>query len=408
MTSIPRAGSLLLTLLVSCSGGQAVSSSPSSTSPERPAGAERMYVSTSSLELAPGRDTWIFVQTFVQTSPTSMTPVPPNVSFESSAPDVARVTRDSAGRARVVATGLGSSVITVRSRRDPKNVATVAVSVKEALRGDDAGLAMSAAAKFVPTAFRSAGDAPLGPMELHVEVTISNPTGAPKDIWLGGCAAWIRIYATPIDTGRPLADIPPGVQCTAGSQHVVLAPGESRTFHAEGFRAAISGDTLPNARVYVFAAVDRLRDLVNVPAGPIDVVSPNAGLVLTGSTVITGPNADTLTARLTITNTNAESVRIEYGACSLQLLAYRSPSREGTPVWNSNARFGGLIACPAYLAVGVVRPGETAFPREFNSAYAVREVLGDSLPSGRYYFKAHVRLNWRESDIRAGDAELRR
>jgi hypothetical protein len=367
-----------------------------------------MNVSTSSLELAPGRETWIFVQTFVQTSPTSMAPVPPDVSFESSTPEVARVTHDSAGRARVVATGLGSSVVTVRSRRDPKNVQTVSVSVKAAPRGDDAGLVMSAAAKFVPTPSRNASDEPLGPMELDVKVTISNPTSATKDIWLSGCAAWIRIYATPVDTGRPLADIPRGVQCMARSQHVVLAPGESRTFQAGGFRATISGDTLPNARVYVFAVVDRLRDLLDVPAGPVDVVSPNSGLVLTASTAVTGPNADTLTARLTITNTNTESVRIEYGACSMRLLAYRSPARQGTAVWNSGARFGGRIACPAYLAVGVVRPGETASPKEFNAAYTVREVLGDSLPSGRYYFSAHVRLNWRESDIRAGDAELRR
>ena len=337
-----------------------------------------------------------------------MSPVPPDVSFESSMPNLARLTHDSAGLARVVAIGLGSSVITVRSRRDPKNVQTVSVTVKAAPRGDDAGLAMSATAKFVPTGFQSASDAPLGPMELDVEVTISNPTDATKDIWLSGCAAWIRIYATPVDTGGPLADIPRGVQCTARSQHVVLAPGESRTFHAEGFRAAISRDTLPNARVYVFAAVDRLRDLLDVPAGPVDVVSPNRGLVLTGSTAVTGSDADSLTARVTITNTNTESVRIEYGACSMQLLAYRSRARQGTAVWNSNARFGGRVGCPAYLVVGVVRPEETASPKEFNAAYTVREVLGDSLPSGRYYFSAHVRLNWRESDIPAGDAELRR
>src|SRR5690242_14684520 len=284
MTRMPTTGWLLLTLVVSCSRGQTTSSSPPNTSPERPAGAERMNVSTSSLELAPGRETWIFVQTFVQTSPTSMAPVPPDVSFESSTPEVARVTHDSAGRARVVATGLGSSVVTVRSRRDPKNVQTVSVSVKAAPRGDDAGLVMSAAAKFVPTPSRNASDEPLGPMELDVKVTISNPTSATKDIWLSGCAAWIRIYATPVDTGRPLADIPRGVQCMARSQHVVLAPGESRTFQAGGFRATISGDTLPNARVYVFAVVDRLRDLLDVPAGPVDVVSLNSGLVLTGST----------------------------------------------------------------------------------------------------------------------------
>ena len=362
-----------------------------------------------SLELAPGRETWLFVSTFVQTSPTHLESVTPDVSFESSAPAIVGVTSDSAGVAHVVAKRPGSASVTVRSRYERANVSTVTVAVKAAPIGDEKGLAMSASARFVPTA-SGRGSSSLGPMELEVTATIANPTRTAKDIWLGGCPAWIRIYATPADTGRPLADIPRGATCMATAQHVVLAPGESRTLPAGGFRT-ISEDTLPNGRVYVFAAVDRIRDIVNVPAGPLDAVSPNAGLALEARTTVAGARQDTVRTRVTVTNTNAQPVRLEYGACSITLLAYRSATRTGAPIWNSSMRRapeGAVYGCPLYLAVGVAQPGETMSPKEFNVAYAIREVLGDSLPDGRYYFAARVRLNWRTSVVSAGEAEVRR
>lgn len=369
-----------------------------------------MNVSLSSLEIAPGRDTWLFVSTFVIQSATAMAVVPPHVSFESSAPDVARVIWDSAGVAHLIATKVGSAVITVRSHRDAANVKSFPVTVVEAPRGNEEGLVMSASARLVPTPSRAEQRDLPGPMELDVSVTIANLTNGTRDIWLSRCVAWIRIYSTPVDTGRPLADIPRGRRCDGPPQQLILAPSESKSFPAEGYRL-ISSDTLPNTQVFVFAAVDRIRDLVNVPAGRLNIVSPNAGLALGALTSVTGPDADTLRARVTITDTTSSPVRLEYGACSLSLLAYRSPARTGAPVWNSVARrsLGGLAyGCPLYLAVGVVQPGETSSPREFNVAYPVREILGDSLPDDRYYFIARVRLNWRQTTIAAGDAELRR
>jgi hypothetical protein len=369
-----------------------------------------MSVSLSSLEIAPGRDAWIFVSTFLLQSATAMAPVPPDVSFESSAPDVARVNWDSSGVAHLIAMKVGSAVITVRSHRDPANVKSFPVTVVQALRGNEEGLVMSASARLVATPSPPQQRDLPGPMDLDVRVTIANPTNGTKDIWLSRCPAWIRIYSTSVDTGRPLADVPRGVRCDGLPQQLILAPSESKSFRAEGYRLT-SADTLPNTQVFVFAAVDRIRDLVNVPAGRLNILSPNAGLALGALTSVTGPDADTLRARVTITDTTSSPVRLEYGACSLSLLAYRSPARTGAPVWNSMARrsLGGLrYGCPAYLAVGVVQPGQTSSPREFNVTYPVREILGDSLSNGRYYFIALVRLNWRQTAIGAGDAELRR
>ena len=270
---------------------------------------------------------------------------------------------------------------------------------------------MSAVARFVASTSRTSSRDLAGPMELDVKVTISNPTRETRDIWISGCSAWIRIYSTPADTGRPLVDVPRSAQCEAAPRHLVLAPGESQILPAEGFRLTISADTLPNERVYVFGAVDRIRDLVNVPAGPVDVTSPNAGLAFAVSTAVTGARNDTLRAHVTITDTTSQPWRLEYGACALALFAYRTPTRTGPPAWNSTQRrtAGGLdYMCPLYLRVGILEAGETSSPRELNAAYPLTEILGDSLPNGRYYFTAHVRMNWRTKELPAGDAELRR
>jgi hypothetical protein len=376
---------------------------------QRPAGQERLHVDPASMELAPGRETKLLVATFVQTSPTSMTPVVPDVSFESSAPSVASVTREDVATARVLARSLGTAVITVRSRRERANVATIPVTVKSAPQGNEQGLVMTAAAALVPTASARSSGTTLGPMELNVSAKIVNPTSGVRDIWLSPCT-WIRIFPTPRDTGNPLADIP-RARCMGGPRHVVLEPGDSSILTAEGFRLTGSEDTLPNGRVYVFAAVDRVRDLVNVPAGPIDISSPNAGLSFLASTSVVGANADTVRTRVTFRNTNALPVRLEYGACSLDVLAYRTAERNGRPAWDSRLRSAGkgvVYGCPAYLAVDAVAPGEAKSPPQFNAAYAVREILGDSLPDGRYYFMARIRLNWRRTSQPAGDAEIRR
>jgi hypothetical protein len=48
----------------------------------------------------------------------------------------------------------------------------------------------------------------------------------------------------------------------------------------------------------------------------------------------------TVTPKVTFesSNTNAAPVRLEYGACAVTLLAYRTPERAGKPVWSSDFR----------------------------------------------------------------------
>lgn len=138
-------------------------------------------------------------------------------------------------------------------------------------------------------------------------------------------------------------------------------------------------------------------------------MSPNAGLAF-GAT--TSAAADSVRVRATVRNTNAEPVRLEYGACAVTLLAYRTAERTGTPAWSSDYRTpwdvpGAYYGCPQYLAVGIIKPGETLSPRELNPTFPVR-VLGDSLPNARYWFRARIRMNWRTTIVDAGDAVVSR
>lgn len=118
-----------------------------------------------------------------------------------------------------------------------------------------------------------------------------------------------------------------------------------------------------------------------------------------------------IAARGRVTNAGTQPLHLEYGACSLQLLAYRSPDRSGAPAWNSDQRKawpgGASYGCALYLAMRDLSPGATMEPPEFVLSVPLVEVLGDSLPDGRYYFAAQLRMNLNVATLLdAGTADL--
>jgi hypothetical protein len=375
-----------------------------------PLGPELMSLSQRTFALAPGREGWLYVSSFIQVSASSAKTVEPQVTYATSDAAVATVTPDSASRAHILARAPGIATITVKSRRSGTPAQTVTVTVAQAPVGNEAGLVYSASATMRPTRSLDGSNIPLGPTELAVSVVISNPTATTRDIWLRGCAAWARVSATPILSGTPAADVPSGLQCMVADRRLVLAPGAADTFPTSALQLSAPGDTLPNGRYYVTAALDRIRDLVNVAAGPVDIVSPNAGLTFAAATRVSGTN---LEVKASLTNTNPAPVRLEYGACAVSLLAYRTADLAGMPVWNSDYRrpYGSpntFYGCFGILLGGVIKPGETLSPATLNPSFPVLELLGDSLSGGRYYFKALVRMNWRTVALPAGEADVRR
>ena len=377
---------------------------------QRPPGSELFRLSRGELRLAPGREGWLHVNAFIKVSQQRIEPVTPRTRWKSSNPAVATVVAasDTAREARVVARAAGVAVITAQSLRDRGNVARTSVEVRSAPPANGTGLVYTASSSLRPTSPHDAGASPLGPTELHVTATIENPTPTPKEVWLSGCAAWMRLYPLGSRPRPPAEAIPRGTQCMAPDSKVTLAPGEKKSFSAEGFRLTLQGDSMPPGRYHVQAVMDRINDLLAVPAGSVDVVDPNAGLRFVASTKQKGSD---LATRVTMTNENAVGVRLEYGACAVTLLAFRSAERAGKPVWNSNYRKpadGIIYFCPMYLATGVVNPGESISPKELNAQFPVAEFLADSLPAGRYYFVARVRMNWRSVRVPAGEVAMSR
>lgn len=125
-----------------------------------------------------------------------------------------------------------------------------------------------------------------------------------------------------------------------------------------------------------------------------------------------GPDTeDAIEVVVQAVNRGPEPVKVDYGACAVELFAYRSDVATQKPAWRSSLRSpwpgGYAIGCELYGAHAVVQPGATFQPREFTRSFPVDELLADSLPDGDYEFAARVRLNWGQSrEIPAGRLSL--
>jgi hypothetical protein len=117
-----------------------------------------------------------------------------------------------------------------------------------------------------------------------------------------------------------------------------------------------------------------------------------------------------ITSTATVRNDRAESVTVTYGACNVSLVAYTNPDRTGNPVWRSAASlpwegtYGRGCILPLYERR--LAPGEQFSLGSYSSR--VIEVIGDSLPNGRYYLSATLSISSAPNGVTvpAGDFEL--
>lgn len=117
--------------------------------------------------------------------------------------------------------------------------------------------------------------------------------------------------------------------------------------------------------------------------------------------VTSSPTAGYIQTTVTMTTRTALALDIEYGACSVGIRVFPTVDRT-EPVWNSDDQVP--FVCPAVLILGHLEPGK---PHGFVFSGAVAEILGDSLPPGRYYFSATLSTNLGSYDVRdAGELEL--
>jgi hypothetical protein len=246
------------------------------------------------------------------------------------------------------------------------------------------------------------------PEVVRTVLTVTNPSDRPVETGIRGCTLLLRVYRADDQARGPVWDAGRGGQCTQDPMRLSLGPGESRTFEDRTDVWRILGESLPPGR-YAFAALFRLADeTLEIPAGELELSNRLEGFAYRASTRLVGTR---LHATASITNTTSRPIYLEYGDCALSVRAYRTADRSGEPAWRSEFRapwagYGGYD-CLAYLATATVAPGATFQPREFQLAVPVIEILGDSLPDGRYYFSASLRLNFaRTAEFPAGSANL--
>jgi hypothetical protein len=252
-----------------------------------------------------------------------------------------------------------------------------------------------------------------GVRRVVVSAVLDNTGPEAVTLDLDACPLSFGVYAE-----RPFQDLDfaarqweaPAGGCSAERQ-ITLAPGERRRLQTSApVRDALAALPAFRHSGYDVYAHLRLREhTVLVDAGAVGLTYGPGTLAPRAET--THLPGDSLRLRATLTNLHADSVRLVYGPCSLDLLLYDSPERAGTPVWDARYRAppdgSGSYDCDLILLTHTFAPGETASPPHFTLDVPLEEVLADSLPDGRYYFSARFNLmNADLPDVPAGDAVL--
>lgn len=134
------------------------------------------------------------------------------------------------------------------------------------------------------------------------------------------------------------------------------------------------------------------------------VISVSGGRVdYTARTEPTGNPAGWLRTTAVLRASGTTPARLEYSGCPVEVQFFRNASRTGSPAWTMFRVDN--FACVQPLYTDTLAPGDTL---ELATVTLPREVLGDSLPAGRYYVAAVLRPNRQVIRVPAGEVELTR
>ncbi|HEX7019637.1 MAG TPA: hypothetical protein VF159_06505 [Gemmatimonadaceae bacterium] len=125
-------------------------------------------------------------------------------------------------------------------------------------------------------------------------------------------------------------------------------------------------------------------------------------------TATTRMSGDSVVVAATAINISTRPVRLEWGACEVDVLLFRTADGSGTPAfdWAKRPPPAGMVyGCPLYLAMKTLIPGESMSPNEFRVAMPVSRLGVDTLGAGTYYVTA--KLIDMHVAVPAGRIELR-
>lgn len=255
----------------------------------------------------------------------------------------------------------------------------------------------------------------MGRRLLRADVTVTNTSPRSVRLVHSDCVVELLAYRDstraarpPVWNSRRRASWPTATPygCALPRITAHLAPGESYHGSSGGvgqLRAAIEvaqiyADSLPTGRYFFDARLNLNRDTVRVRAGSAVLPSspfhlgseyPLDGFHYRVETEKLAANAQSYTVRLHVSNAGMRRDLTRYVAreCPIVLHAYRSAEAQRTapprPVWVSPRR------CARTPEPVRLREGES---RTLTRRFTAREVLGDSLRPGTYYFTAVVPL----------------
>lgn len=137
---------------------------------------------------------------------------------------------------------------------------------------------------------------------------------------------------------------------------------------------------------------------------------PSESVDFSATAEIVAPGDSLLRVRVVARNGGTLTWTLEFGPCSMNVRVSAMP--DATHEWN-HERWRSAVnpkaACVGYRVAHPLPPGGSIASGELERVVRIRDVLGDSLPAGRYRVTASVSFsNQSPIEVAAGEVELRR
>jgi hypothetical protein len=138
------------------------------------------------------------------------------------------------------------------------------------------------------------------------------------------------------------------------------------------------------------------------PAAPAPGVERPIQGLLYGAETFATERPTALRAVLTVRNPSDRDAIVEFpDGCMVLLRVYRNEARTGTPAWDQRRE----RMCTQAIVQLRLAPGGA---ERYETRATAAEILGDSLPPGRYWLAALVRPGGEHIDVPAGSVILER
>jgi hypothetical protein len=155
---------------------------------------------------------------------------------------------------------------------------------------------------------------------------------------------------------------------------------------------------LPLVALALLAGCNGGADVPDPPTGPSGPVT-QGGIEYTADTRVMESFPVQLDTRVTMTNRSSQRASVELGSgCPVNLRAYRNEARTQL-AWDQTVG----RACTMQIQIVDLAPGASA---ERNTRTTAYDILGDSLPDGRYWLSASVQVVGNGLVVPAGSVDL--